>query len=53
MMRTFNNGIGLIIVVAEKDMQDVMQQIEAMGEKAYHMGWIEERGKSSAVKLID
>lgn len=53
MMRTFNNGIGLIIVVAEKDMQDVMQQIEAMGEKAYHMGWIEERGTRSAVKLID
>jgi phosphoribosylformylglycinamidine cyclo-ligase len=53
MMRTFNNGIGLIIVVAEKDKQDVMQQIEAMGEKAYHMGWIEERGKSPAVKLID
>jgi len=27
MMRTFNNGIGLIIIVAEKDAQDVMEQI--------------------------
>lgn len=53
MMRTFNNGIGLIIVVAEKDLQDVMQQIEAMGEKAYPIGWIEERGTRSAVKFID
>jgi len=53
MMRTFNNGIGLILVVAEKALQDVMQQIEAMGEKAYPIGWIEERGKNSAIKFID
>jgi phosphoribosylformylglycinamidine cyclo-ligase len=53
MMRTFNNGIGLILVVAEKDFQDVLQQIAAMGEKGYPIGWIEERGKSSAVKFID
>jgi len=53
MMRTFNMGIGLIIVVAEKDSQDVMQQIEAMGEKPFPIGWIEERGKGLAVKFID
>lgn len=53
MMRTFNNGIGLIIVIAEKDLQDVMQQIAAMGEKAYRIGWIEERGAGSALKFID
>jgi len=53
MMRTFNNGIGLIIVVAEKDLQDVVQQIGAMGEKAYHIGWIEERDKGSTIKFID
>jgi phosphoribosylformylglycinamidine cyclo-ligase len=53
MMRTFNNGIGMIIVVAEKDVQDVVQQIEAMGEKGYHMGWIEERGKGPAIKFVD
>jgi phosphoribosylformylglycinamidine cyclo-ligase len=53
MMRTFNNGIGLILVVAEKDLQDAMQQIEAMGEKAHSIGWIEERGKGPALKFID
>jgi len=53
MMRTFNNGIGLILVVAEKDLQDVVQQIAAMGEKGYPIGWIEERGKNSAIKFID
>jgi len=53
MMRTFNNGIGLIIVVAEKDVQDVVQQIQAMGETTYQIGWIEERGQNSALKFID
>jgi phosphoribosylformylglycinamidine cyclo-ligase len=53
MMRTFNNGIGLIIAVAEKELQDVIQQIEAMGEKAYPIGWIEERGTKAAVQFID
>jgi phosphoribosylformylglycinamidine cyclo-ligase len=53
MLRAFNNGIGLIIVVAEKDLQDVVQQIGAMGEKAYHIGWIEERDKGSVVKFVD
>ncbi len=53
MMRNFNNGIGLIIVVAEKDVQDVVQQIQAMGETTYQIGWIEERGQNSALKFID
>ena len=53
MMRTFNNGIGLIIIVSEKDVQDVMQQIQAVGEKAYQIGWIEKRGRKSALKFID
>lgn len=53
MMRTFNNGIGLIIIAAEKDVQDVMQQIRAMGEIPYQIGWIEERGPNPALKFID
>jgi phosphoribosylformylglycinamidine cyclo-ligase len=53
MMRTFNNGIGLIIIVAEKDVQDVMHQIEATSEKAFHIGWIEERDSGAALKFID
>jgi len=54
MIRTFNNGIGLILIVAEKDVQDVMQQIHAVGEKAYQIGWIEERKRRhSALKFIN
>ncbi|MBE9593834.1 MAG: phosphoribosylformylglycinamidine cyclo-ligase, partial [Proteobacteria bacterium] len=54
MIRTFNNGIGLILIVAEKDVQDIMQQIQVMGERAYQIGWVEERKrKDSALKFID
>ncbi len=53
MMRTFNNGIGLIIIVAEKDIQDIMEQIQTTGEIAYQIGWIEGRGTNSALKFID
>jgi phosphoribosylformylglycinamidine cyclo-ligase len=53
MKTTFNNGIGLIISVPEKDLQDVMNQLKAMGEKAYHMGWIEERGPNPSIEYTD
>jgi len=53
MMRTFNNGIGLIIIVAEKDIQDIMEQIQTTGEIAYQIGWIEGRGTNPALKFID
>jgi phosphoribosylformylglycinamidine cyclo-ligase len=53
MMRTFNNGIGLILVVAEKEMQDILDHMQVMGEKAYPIGWIKEREiKDSALEVI-
>jgi phosphoribosylformylglycinamidine cyclo-ligase len=53
-MRTFNNGIGMIIIVTEQDVQDLMNQIMATGEKAFQIGWIEERDPGgSALKFID
>jgi phosphoribosylformylglycinamidine cyclo-ligase len=47
MMRTFNNGIGLILVVPEKITQSVQDFLGAMGEKAYVMGTIVERETAS------
>ena len=43
MMRTFNNGIGLIAVVHEKDSQEVLDRLIAMKEKAFIVGEIVER----------
>lgn len=40
MYRTFNNGIGMIVVVGSDQVEDVLQQLTALGETAYHMGEI-------------
>ena len=47
MMRTFNNGIGLIAVVSAEVVEDVLERLNAMQEKAYVMGEIVERKQSS------
>jgi len=45
MFRVFNMGIGMMIIVSEKNCSAVMEQleIEALGEKAYLIGAIEKR----------
>jgi len=46
MMRTFNNGIGLIAVVPEKYAQDVYERLNGMKERAFFIGEIVERKNS-------
>jgi phosphoribosylformylglycinamidine cyclo-ligase len=43
MLRTFNNGIGLIAVVPESAVDDVVERLNAMEEKCYAIGEIVER----------
>jgi len=43
MFRVFNMGIGMMIIVAEKECQGVLDQLEMLGEKAYLIGAIEKR----------
>lgn len=50
MLRTFNNGIGMIAVVPEKHAQDVFERLNAMNERAFFIGEIVER-KSSRSQL--
>ena len=38
MLRTFNNGLGLVIVVAEEDSSEVLLRLKAMGETGYVIG---------------
>ena len=53
MMRTFNNGIGIIAVVPEKGAQDVMERLNAMNEKAFFLGEVLERKNSrSQIKWV-
>jgi phosphoribosylformylglycinamidine cyclo-ligase len=41
MFRVFNMGIGMMIIVAEKECQAVLEHLEILGEKAYQIGFIE------------
>ena len=43
MLRVFNNGIGLVMVVPEDAAQEVLARLSAMNEKAFAIGAIVER----------
>lgn len=43
MMRTFNNGIGLVMAVKKEDVDGVMLILKAMGESAFHLGEVKLR----------
>jgi phosphoribosylformylglycinamidine cyclo-ligase len=43
MLRTFNNGIGMIAVVPEKAVDEILLRLKAMDEKCYLIGKIVER----------
>jgi phosphoribosylformylglycinamidine cyclo-ligase len=46
MLRTFNHGIGLALVVDKNLVDEVLQRLEALGEQAYVIGEIVARKKS-------
>jgi phosphoribosylformylglycinamidine cyclo-ligase len=53
MMRTFNNGLGLVVVVKEEDTSEVLLRLKAMGETAYHIGSVESRDeKEEATEFV-
>ena len=53
MMRTFNNGIGIIAIVPEKSVSDILERLEAMDEKATVIGEIVERkGPGPRIKWV-
>lgn len=43
MMLTFNNGLGMLVVVNEEETDEVLLRLKAMGEAAYCIGRIEAR----------
>ena len=54
MMRTFNNGLGLVLVVTEEDTDEVLLRLKAMGETACHVGWVEARNEpEEPIRFID
>ncbi len=43
MLRTFNNGIGLVVVVAEELVADVLLRLQGLNEKSYVIGEVTAR----------
>lgn len=49
MFRVFNMGIGMMIVVPEKESAEVTHRLEVLGEKAYLIGTVEKREKEQSL----
>lgn len=52
MYRTFNNGIGMVVCVAEKDAQQTLSLLNELGESAYQIGHIEKSDNAIPDVLI-
>ncbi|MEN6468896.1 MAG: phosphoribosylformylglycinamidine cyclo-ligase [Smithella sp.] len=48
MFRVFNMGIGMMMIVSEKDSREILDRLKVLGEKAYLIGVIEKKEKDQA-----
>lgn len=46
MYRVFNMGIGMMIIVSDKDASDILDRLSGLGEQAYLIGTVEKKSKS-------
>lgn len=49
MFRTFNMGIGMILIVDEKDSEHIRQDLESAGEKSYILGRVEKNPRHEVI----
>jgi len=52
MYRTFNNGIGMVVCVAEQDAQQTLALLAELGETAYQIGHIETSDQTTPDVLV-
>jgi phosphoribosylformylglycinamidine cyclo-ligase len=52
MFRTFNCGVGMVLVVDEANVDACINQLKDLGEQAWHIGHISEKGDAESVQLI-
>ncbi len=45
MLKTFNNGIGMILIVKHREAGEILERLRSMGEKAFLIGEIGKSGK--------
>jgi phosphoribosylformylglycinamidine cyclo-ligase len=48
MFRVFNMGIGMMVVVPEKELAEALERLRNLGEQAYPIGVIEKRDDGQA-----
>jgi len=53
MMRTFNNGLGLIVVVPDRTVQEILERLSALGETAFIIGEVVERQDGERIQWRD
>jgi phosphoribosylformylglycinamidine cyclo-ligase len=52
MFRVFNMGIGMMIIVPEKENDAVLERLEVLGEKAYTIGFVEKKDENHDQVII-
>jgi phosphoribosylformylglycinamidine cyclo-ligase len=52
MLRVFNCGIGMVIVVAEQQAKEALDVLRAAGETVWRIGSIDQRGKNEAQTIV-
>ena len=51
MHRTFNCGVGMVLVTAENDVDTAIEILQSKGEQAWRMGTIKEAGGGQRIRL--
>ncbi len=49
MLRTFNNGIGMVLIVPAEDAEEIMIRLKGLNEKAYIIGEVESKGRKKSI----
>jgi len=53
MYRTFNMGVGMVLAVAEEDVEDILARLQSLGETAWLIGEVQSRnGDEEQVELL-
>ena len=53
MLRTFNNGIGMILVAKSKDVEEILARLNSLGEKAFMIGEVgKAEGDQEAIEFV-
>lgn len=53
LLRVFNCGVGMIVIVPAEITEDVVQRLEGLGERAYRIGVVERKPEGEPAILFD